>query len=85
MSLWFSCKDKEDGRKLYSVSVPWQLIVGLIVVLVLTTASLLARMALQLVISIYWVWRVENGRWWMAGVLLVLWLTAVVISGSSFG
>jgi hypothetical protein len=41
MSLWFSRKDVDNRRKLYSVTVPWQLIVGLIVVLLLTAVSLL--------------------------------------------
>jgi hypothetical protein len=41
MSLWFSRKDEDDRRKLYSVTVPWLLIVGLIVVLVLTAVSVL--------------------------------------------
>jgi quinol-cytochrome oxidoreductase complex cytochrome b subunit len=38
-----------------------------------------ALLLLQLVLSAFGVWRVRTGRWWLAGILLVLWLTAVFL------
>ena len=40
---------------------------------------------LQLVVSIVGVWQTTRGRWRLAGVLLVLWLTSVFFSGVRFG
>jgi hypothetical protein len=44
-----------------------------------------ALLLVQLVVSGVAVWRIKTGRWWLAGILLVLWLVAVFIAETGFG
>ena len=42
-------------------------------------------LALQLVVSAIAVWRIGSGRWWLAAILVLLWLLAVFFAEIRFG
>jgi hypothetical protein len=50
---------------------------------ILYTPSVL--LFLQLVVSAIGIWQVQNGRWWLATILLLFWVTAFIMASTTFG